>query len=180
MRKLVRTENGFSLIELMVVVGIIGILAAIAVPQFSKFQAKARQTEAKTGLAGLYTAEKGFFTEYTGYTTDLRNAGFGVEGTRLRYDVGFPNLAACSTLATGAPVEVGTNNLASGASSITFAFGAAPTAIAAGTAVCDSTAATFTGVAYGNPNSASAGNNNGDVWTVNQIKSVVNSTPGIL
>lgn len=59
----VRTKKGFSLIELMIVVGIIGILAALAVPQFSKFQARARQTEARTNLATIYTLNQAYFND---------------------------------------------------------------------------------------------------------------------
>lgn len=179
MRKLVRTENGFSLIELMVVVGIIGILAAIAVPQFSKFQAKARQTEAKTNLAALYTSEKGFYTEYTWYTLDLKNAGFGVEGTRLRYDIGFP-MAAVNAAYPGAgggmPVETLANSLASGVSSVNFIVGTPTIGAVANNAAYSATA--FTAMAYGDPN-------NGPVvaakdgWQINEAKALVNSTPGI-
>ena len=62
-----RTTSGFTLIELMIVVAIIGILAAIAIPNFLKFQAKSKQSEAKTNLKGIYTAETGFFGEVNSY-----------------------------------------------------------------------------------------------------------------
>lgn len=88
----VGNQKGFSLIELMVVVGIIGILAAIAVPNFQRFQAKARQSEAKANLAGLYTAEKGFFAEWNRYFADFRHIGYAPEGT-LRYHVGFSSVS---------------------------------------------------------------------------------------
>lgn len=58
-----RDKKGFTLIELMIVVAIIGILAAIAIPQFLKFQAKSKQSEARTILSGIYTAETAYFAE---------------------------------------------------------------------------------------------------------------------
>ena len=51
-------SKGFTLIELMIVVAIIGILAAIAIPNFSKFQARAKQSEAKANLKAIYTAKQ--------------------------------------------------------------------------------------------------------------------------
>jgi type IV pilus assembly protein PilA len=56
---------GFTLIELMIVVAIIGILAAIAIPNFTRFQAKSKQSEAKTNLKALYVAEKSYYAEYS-------------------------------------------------------------------------------------------------------------------
>jgi type IV pilus assembly protein PilA len=56
-------KKGFTLIELMIVVAIIGILAAIAIPNFLRFQAKSKQSEAKTNLGGIFTAQTSYFGE---------------------------------------------------------------------------------------------------------------------
>ena len=72
--------RGFTLIELMIVVAIIGILAAIAIPNFMKFQAKSKQSEAKTNLKSLYTAQKAFFGEKDKYVTNFETVGFQPEG----------------------------------------------------------------------------------------------------
>ena len=84
-------NKGFSLVELMVVVAIIGILASVAVPSINKYMAKARQAEAKTNLDSLYTAEKAFAAEYTRYHTAFQAVGFAPEG-KLRYNIGFSAL----------------------------------------------------------------------------------------
>ena len=64
---MLRNKKGFTLIELMIVVAIIGILAAIAIPNFLKFQAKSKQSEAKTNLKAVYTAETSYFGENNTY-----------------------------------------------------------------------------------------------------------------
>jgi type IV pilus assembly protein PilA len=60
-------RGGFTLIELMIVVAIIGILAAIAIPNFLRFQLKAKSSEGKTNLAAIRTAEESYFAEYGVY-----------------------------------------------------------------------------------------------------------------
>lgn len=80
-------QKGFSLVELMVVVAIIGILSAVAVPSVNKYMAKARQTEAKANLSMYYGANKVFFTEYGIFDTKFTVIGFKPEG-RMRYNVG--------------------------------------------------------------------------------------------
>ncbi len=67
MRKLHARKGGFTLIELMIVVAIIGILAAIAIPNFLMFQLRSKTGEAKVNLAGLRTAEEGYFAEFGTY-----------------------------------------------------------------------------------------------------------------
>ncbi|WP_413288249.1 type IV pilin protein [Bdellovibrio sp. HCB337] len=83
-----KSQAGFSLVELMVVVAIIGILASLAIPSIGKYMAKARQSEAKTQLSSLYTAEKAFYAEYTIYDNRFGAVGYSPEGL-LRYNVGF-------------------------------------------------------------------------------------------
>ena len=63
-----KNKKGFTLIELMIVVAIIGILAAIAIPDFLKFQAKAKQSEAKTNLGAIFTAQVAYFGEHNSYS----------------------------------------------------------------------------------------------------------------
>ena len=82
------TRDGFTLVELMVVVAIIGILATLAVPQYKKFQAKSRQSEARLSLGGAYTIEQSFAAENSSYTSCLGQAGYNRDGVRFYYSVG--------------------------------------------------------------------------------------------
>ena len=60
MLKVFRKQEGFTLIELMIVVAIIGILAAIAIPNFMEYQRKSRTSEAKTNQMSIKTAQMTF------------------------------------------------------------------------------------------------------------------------
>ena len=89
-----KNKKGFTLIELMIVVAIIGILAAIAIPDFLKFQARAKQSEAKTNLGAIFTTQVAYFGEYSTYagrpgdssgdgTACFADLGWGPEGDTL-------------------------------------------------------------------------------------------------
>ena len=64
MKTILKRKSGFTLIELMIVVAIIGILAAIAIPNFLRFQLKAKTSEGKTNIAAIRTAEQSYYSEF--------------------------------------------------------------------------------------------------------------------
>jgi type IV pilus assembly protein PilA len=64
LRKL-RNRKGFTLVELMIVVAIIGILAAIAIPNFLNFRLKAKTSEAKSNLGAIRSTEVAYYAEWS-------------------------------------------------------------------------------------------------------------------
>ena len=71
-------QSGFTLIELMLTVGIIGAMAAIAIPNFMTYQARSRRSEAFTNLAAMASAQKAFQAERN-YFHDSLVAGIGAD-----------------------------------------------------------------------------------------------------
>ena len=76
-------SKGFTLIELMIVVAIVGILVAVAIPNFLTYQAKARQAEAKAVLGGIFTAATTVMYAQSGtyLITDISQLAFTPTGT---------------------------------------------------------------------------------------------------
>jgi len=125
-RKLRRESKGFTLIELMIVVAIIAILAAIAIPQYRKFQLKAKTSEAKTNIGAIATAEGAFAAEHGLYakcsaapngvtpnatkqawSVAVPGAGFDLIGFRPAGDVYY--VYAVNDSAPSAPSSAGTS-----------------------------------------------------------------------
>ena len=89
-----KNSRGFTLVEMLVVAAIVGILAAVAVPNYMKYAARARQAEAKIALAGIYTAEKTYHVEAFTYNLCLRELGYEPYAPERYYLAGFwaPNV----------------------------------------------------------------------------------------
>lgn len=72
------TTNGFTLIELIIVVAIIGIIAAIAYPGYIDQMNKSRRSDGKGALLDLMAKQERYYTDNNTYTTDLTNLGYDV------------------------------------------------------------------------------------------------------
>ena len=128
MFKFLHAKKGFTLIELMIVVAIIGILAAIAIPNFLKYQAKSKQSEAKMNLGSMGTSAESYHAENDSYkpaseagtnATGTNPLGWGVTGT-ARYDYYYDNTEYYGhTQGVG-----GSNDLATFANQTSFMSGA--------------------------------------------------------
>ena len=111
MFKSFRKQEGFTLIELMIVVAIIGILAAIAIPNFLQYQMKSRQSEAKANLMAIKTSEISFQGEqgcYIGLPPEgVAAPGAGVKTVPLPWGQGVPGRIPPTTWCIGGGFTTG-------------------------------------------------------------------------
>lgn len=85
-------RNGFTLVELLIVVAIMGVLVSLGRVQYSRMVQKARQGEAKSLVGGLASVERAFFGEYGTYGDQIRKVGFDVTAPPSNYVIGFANV----------------------------------------------------------------------------------------
>ena len=153
MFKKLHGKKGFTLIELMIVVAIIGILAAIAIPNFLRYQAKSKQAEAKTNLGAIGTTAEAYRSEHDTYIatmTGVNSLGWAPQGT-TRYSYWYNTHAY-----PGAPSDPGA------AATSTFSTdGAGSTA----------TASAYTAIAAGNIDTDTTH----DVWSYTQDRVLTNT-----
>lgn len=204
--KSLKRQDGFTLVELMVVVAIIGLLSAVAIPNFKKYQAKAKTSEAKLQLSAVYTALQSWYSDFDNYGTCLNHMGFdpAVEMMARYYAIGFPTGTAIGattpngySVANGAPAacaaaaSVGNDTVTVTASSVNnSAWGAGK--LMAGNAALTSaavvvanipnlaipTTTTFRAGAVGIIDGAKITATTADAWTIDQNKRIVSERPG--
>lgn len=183
MFKRVKGEEGFTLIELMVVVAIIGVLSAIAVPNFKKYQAKAKQSEAKLQLSAVYSIETSSMADYDSFATCLYVLGYDIP-PRGYYVVGFTaavvnnvkdRVTGCDTdktswapgqLADGTLQAAGGTHLKAGASALPKQSDLPATSL-------ETDGTQYVAGAVGNVSADKL-----DKWNINHMKAMDNISPG--
>jgi len=128
-------KKGFTLVELLVVVAIIGILASIAIPQFAAYRERANDAAANSDIRTVMTAQETYFIDNNAYAANLTNLNatitvntstgvlIGLAGDNLAFDV-----TSCSTSGSGVTFEFCSSNVAGLVKNPAPASGAACTA----------------------------------------------------
>jgi prepilin-type N-terminal cleavage/methylation domain-containing protein len=97
-----KRKSGFTLIEMLITIAVMGVIVAIALPQYSKYVARSRQQDAKAQLMAVRQAQEIYKLQYGTYTTITANLS-GWKGTSGRYTFAVTAAAATtfSASATG-------------------------------------------------------------------------------
>ena len=161
----------------MVVVGILGVLIMLAGPQYERYQARAKQSEAKINLAAIYGNQRSFYAEYGAFIAGLDAIGWSPEGDKRFYGLGW---ASCSSAGD-------VSGYSSSGGTCYYARANVPSAYTTGSCNFAQTDLSGTVPASGTLDSQSftvaaqgqiRPSSGCDVWRVDQTKGFANSTAG--
>ncbi len=92
---MIKPSSGFSLLELMIVVAIVGIIAAIAYPSYTEQVVRGRQSDGQAMLMEVMQAQERFYSQNQTYTTNLTTLGYTVANPESLGDFYTIAAAAC-------------------------------------------------------------------------------------
>src|SRR4029078_8643451 len=124
-------RKGFPLIELLIVVVIIGILAAIAIPKFAATKDKAKLASVKTDLRNIMTAEEAYFSDYATYAAD-----FSSLQSKTNASLSSGNSAGAAGVASGFTAAVSNSSIPTGFTQCTVQVGAGAASTVDGVITC--------------------------------------------
>ena len=129
-----RWQHGYTLLELMLVVLVIGVLGMIAVPSYRQYVMRAQRTEAKTALMRLQTNQERFYLANRIYSGDPDQLGFaGDLSERGTYTLSITGANATGYLATATPRAGGAFDMRDDEQCATFSINAQGVRTATGT-----------------------------------------------
>ena len=100
-----RAEGGFTLIELLVVIAIIGILAAIAIPQFAAYRRRGFDSDIKSAVKNMATAQEAYFVDMNTYA--VSTSGLTARGYKQGSNVGVatPSVSATTFIVSATVIQ---------------------------------------------------------------------------
>ena len=89
--------HGFTLLELMIVVMVVAILAAIAIPNYGRYAYRARRADAQNLLQHIATSQERYYSTYNKYTDDLTQFGYPASGAESEHGYYIVTMALTGT-----------------------------------------------------------------------------------